>query len=131
MRKLGDQLLEAKTEGDTTLLATKDDKQVSVLLARAAENFDKSLPDEDRTLVFHGVSAPCTATVYRIDSKHCDPYGEFCRKEYTEPLTQEQIQHLQQIGCLKVAETIPVTPVDGTATLTLNIPGDSLTLVQI
>ena len=130
MNRLGNELLDAKTEGDTTVLATKEGETVSVLLARASENFDKTLPDADKTLRFTGLTGKRTATVYRIDRDHCDPYGEYRKLCYTDPLTQEQIEHLRQIGMLKVSETVELVPEGDTAVLTLTLPCDSLTMIQ-
>jgi len=132
MNRLGNKLLEAKTEGDTTVLATEEDGKVSLLLTYASANFDKALPDTVQTITLEGITEPRSVVIHRIDRDHTDPYGEYLKLGYTDPLTEEQIAHLRKIGTLSPAESYTVTPdADGKVTLSIPLHCDSLVLAEL
>ncbi len=131
MSKLGDELIDVTEEDNTAILTTKKGDTLSILLSHAAEHFDQQLPEKKQALTLHGLQGTRTVSVYRIDSDHCDPYGEYLKLGYTDPLTEEQIAHLKEVATLK-PETFTVTANEqGEVQLSIPLKGDSLVLVQL
>ena len=132
MSKLGDELIDVTEEDNTAILTTKKGDTLSILLSHAAEYFNQQLPEKKQALTLHGLQGTHNVTVYRIDSDHCDPYGEYLRRGMTDPLTEEQIAHLRKVGTLEAAEVFTANAnADGDLELEIPLNGDSLVLVKV
>ena len=131
MARLGSELLAAAEEDNTAILATREGDTISVLLSHASENFDHQLPEKVQQLTLSGISGQRTVTLWRIDGACTNPYGEYLKLGYTDPLTEEQIAHLKEVGTLK-PETFTVTANDrDEVQLSIPLSGDSLVLIQL
>jgi beta-xylosidase len=131
MSKLGSELVEATEDGNTSILVTKQKDQFSILLSHATEHFDHQLPLKEQALTLGGMEGTKTVTLWRIDSEHTDPYGMYLKEGMQDPLTQEQVEKLREIGNLK-PETFSATADEkGELQLSITLKGDSLVLLQV
>ncbi len=129
--KLGDLLLEhGKSHENISVLATKKDGGLAVMLAYAAENFDKTLPDVEETLEFEGVTGERTVRVWCIDELHTNPYAMSLREGIGNTPTAEQIERMREEGILKPMSEYKQN-FDESSNVTVAFTNNALVLVEV
>ena len=99
--KLGDSLLEYNgSEDNLSVLATKKDERVAIMLSYASKNFDEKLSDYSGELVVDGACGTRLVRVWCIDEKHTNPYALSLRENIGNNPTEEQIERMRKEGIL-------------------------------
>ncbi|MBQ9784205.1 MAG: hypothetical protein IJW29_01765 [Clostridia bacterium] len=116
---------------DVSVLGTKtEDGGLAVMVAYAAQHFDKMLPSVSDTLTVEGVTGKKQVRVWCIDEEHTNPYKHALREGWGDLFDEEQIRTLREVGTLKpVAEY--ALEADGTAEIPLAFTCNALVLVEI
>ena len=130
--KLGDILLShSEAREELSVLATKrDDGGVAVMLAYAAENFDKKLDGVTEELCFEGINGERTVRVWCIDERHTNPYALSLRENFGENPTPEQIEILREEGILKPVSESAVN-FDTNPRVSVEFTDNALVLVEV
>lgn len=117
-------LYHSECDENTTLLATKnDDEKYSLLLSYSSDNFDKELGEKEEEIIIDGISdGKKNITLYRIDQNNTNPYSVFCKNNYPQKLTDEQIEILRNEGTLKPCETFTAECESENKTITIKAP---------
>lgn len=100
--KLGDELLFCDGELENgSVLATKKDERLSLMLAYASENFNEELPNVVPAITVEGISGKHRVRVWCIDEMHTNPYALSLRENIGTDPTAEQIERMREEGTLK------------------------------
>lgn len=129
MRKIRTKLTKCDCDVENmSAFSTRDENGGAVLMAYAAENFDKKLDTVTDTVKINGVFGKCKMTVWCIDDLHTNPYGLYLRNGYTD-VTDENLEILRNEGNMKPIFEGEVTA-EGSIEYKVAINNNSLMLIE-
>ncbi|MBE6588598.1 MAG: hypothetical protein E7643_00340 [Ruminococcaceae bacterium] len=110
-------LAESDVKDLTALATAREDGALCLMLAYAAEHFDKELPTVTDTLTVDGVGGKYRVVVHCIDKEHTNPYQYALSHGWGDLFDSAQIEELRRVGTL-----VPLADYEAEANGKLEIP---------